>query len=184
MRCLLLLLVLSGTAYAQAPGELPPQAVQFDPAPAPPPQTKSLASAYLVTIAATSIPVTISALASDNIDDHHPGQQAAFGIIGLGALLLGPSAGHWYVGEGLTTGLSLRVTGAAGIGMLVLTDPHANNPGLLITGGIVSVGLIEAGMIWDLVTLPRSVRRYNQRQLQLAPMAGQGTTGLSLAGTF
>jgi hypothetical protein len=56
----------------------------------------------------------------------------------------------------------------------------------LIVGGITGLGLYEAGAIWDLVTLPRSVRRYNKRQLdlQLAPLVTHETTGLSLAGTF
>ena len=90
------------------------------------------------------------------------------------------------VGEGVTTGLALRLTGAAVIGALAISDPHAEHLGVLIVGGMTGAGLYEAGFIYDLVTLPRSVRRYNKRQfeVQLAPMVTHGTTGLSLAGTF
>jgi hypothetical protein len=190
MRTLVVLLLLAGTAYAQAPGDTPPGA-QFDPlyvrevdSPVPPPK-KSLASAYLVTIASTSIPVALSALSAPGDGQEATGVQTAIGIVGIAGMVLGPSAGHWYVGEGVTTGLTLRVAGVAGIAAIAMGDPHMNHLGVWIVGGLASVGVYEAGFIWDLVTLPRSVRRYNQQhRLQLAPMAGQGTTGLSLAGTF
>jgi hypothetical protein len=185
MRYLLVLVLLGGTAFAQAPGDAPLR----DPAALDPPptaKTKSTAEAYLVTIAATTVPIALSALAEPDDASKATTFQNALGVVGIAGMLLGPSAGHWYLGEGVTTGLALRLTGAAVIGGLVLGDPHANHVGVLIVGGIAGVGLWETGTIWDLVTLPRSVRRYNKRQIemQLAPMVAPGTTGLSVAGRF
>ncbi|HTL35733.1 MAG TPA: hypothetical protein VL326_21535 [Kofleriaceae bacterium] len=191
MRTLLVLLLLSGTAFAQAPGET--QQLQIDPMyrkeidPAVPPKNaKSFLGAYLVTVAATSVPVVIGALSEPEDGQSATPLQTTFGVVGIAGLVLGPSAGHWYLGEGVTTGLALRLTGAAVIGGLAISDPHAEHLGVLIVGGITGLGLYEAGAIWDLVTLPRSVRRYNKRQLdlQLAPLVTHETTGLSLAGTF
>jgi hypothetical protein len=186
MRTLLILVLLSGTAFAQAPGAAPTIDPLFSKevdSPEGPP--KNLLSAYLITVASTSVPVMLGALAAP--DDGHQATtfQNAMGIVGIAGMVLGPSAGHWYAGEGVTTGLALRLTGAAVIGGLVVGDPHANHVGMLIVGGITGVGLWEAGVIWDLATLPRSVRRYNkQHQVQLAPMAITSGSGLSVAGTF
>lgn len=176
MRWLVLVIALCGTAHAQAPGETPPR---------PEGSHKSILSAYLVTAAATTLPLTVAAIGAPDNEYNHPTRAAVFGSLGIAAAVLGPTAGHWYAGEGMTTGLALRLTGAAGVGALVLADPHGQNLGLLITGGVVCAGLWEVGAIWDLATVPRAVRHYNrQRDLQIAPMAAPHTTGLALAGTF
>lgn len=189
MRTLLVLVLLGGTAFAQAPGTT--QAAPVDPlyvkegfdSPVPPP--KNLFSAYLITVASTSVPIMIGALAEPGDGQKASMFQNAMGVVGIAGLLLGPSAGHWYAGEGVTTGLALRLTAAAGFAGIAIGDPHMNQLGVWIVGGMTCVGVYETGVIWDLVTLPRSVRRYNrEHQLQLAPMAMSGGSGLSVAGTF
>jgi hypothetical protein len=185
MRSLLIVIALCSTAYAQAPGELPrdPYYVKEVDSPAPP-EKKSLASAYLVMVASTSVPVALAGLSAPDDGAKATTFQNAMGVVGIAGMVLGPSAGHWYVGEGVTTGLTLRLVGTAGLAAIAMGDPNMSHLGVWIAGGLTCVGIYEAGFIWDLVTLPRSVRQYNKRQLQLAPMAGNGTTGLSLAGTF
>jgi hypothetical protein len=186
MRCLIMLVLLSGTAFAQPPGAAPTVDPLFSKevdSPDGPP--KNLLSAYLITWASTAVPVALSVLSQPDDGKDATAAQNALGVVGVAGMLLGPSAGHWYVGEGVTTGLALRLTAAAGVGALAIGDPHMSHLGVWILGGITCVGVYEAGVIWDLATLPRSVRRYNkQHQLQLAPMATSGGTGLSVAGTF
>lgn len=187
MRTLIVLVLLGGTAFAQAPGNTPekdPLYVKegFD-SPTPPP--KNLLSALFVTWAATAVPVALAAVAEPDDSRQATTFQNALGVVGIAGLVLGPSAGHWYVGEGVTTGLTLRLAAAAGVGAIAFYDPNMSNLGLWITGGLTCVGVYEAGVIWDIATLPRSVRRYNkQHQVQLAPMATSGGSGLSIAGTF
>jgi hypothetical protein len=181
MRWLILMIALCGTAHAQTPGEASPQSE---------PDSKSVAGAYALTVMATMVPLTVGVMGAEETSDDHPNRQAMFTGLGVAALVLGPSAGHWYVGEGITTGLVIRTAAAAGIGAIALAAPprmteKSSPSGLVIAGLIMGVGAWETGLIWDLATVPRSVHRYNKRhQLQLAPMAAPHTTGLALAGTF
>ena len=64
----------------------------------------------------------------------------AFGLTAAGLLVLGPSAGHWYVGEGMTTGLALRLTGAAIFTGLVLGDPEERS----LASGELTAGAVGA----------------------------------------
>lgn len=171
MKSLLLVIAVCSTAYAQAPGETP--VVR-------PARHKSLLDAYLITWAATAAPVVAAAIVGEN----GPRTTAnVTGAIACAALVLGPSAGHWYAGHYVTTGLVLRATAAVGVAGLVVTDPHAQNLGLLIVGGTMAVGLWEAGTIVDLATLPRAIRRANAN-VQLVPILTHETQGLALAGSF
>src|SRR5262245_38985247 len=179
MRALLLIVALCGVAHAQAPGEKP--VLPRDDA-----DDKSIATAYLTSVAATTLPLAVFVIGAPENERAHPTRAAVFGSLGIAALVLGPSAGHWYAHRTITTGLVLRGVAAAGIATLAIADPHGENLGALIVGGVAAVGTWEVGVIWDFATLPRSVRRYNRerRQLQLAPLVAPSTTGLALAGTF
>lgn len=169
MRWLLVLVLVSGTAYAQAPNETP--------------ELKSKTTAAVLSWGTTAVSVfAILAIPDDpttKVDD-------AFGLTAAGLLVLGPSAGHWYVGEGMTTGLALRLTGAAIFTGLVLGDPEERSlaSGELTAGAVGAMLLVTVGVGWDLATLNRAVAEHNARQWQLAPMATAHGGGLSLAGTF
>jgi hypothetical protein len=172
MRLFILAIVLmSSTALAQSPGETPRVEAK----------RKNLLNAYLVSIAATSIPLAVGALATIDVED---GPRA---IVGCAALVFGPSAGHWYVGRGVTTGLVLRGVAAAAVAALVISDTR--DDAALILGGLGALAVWETGVIWDMVTLPRAVRRYNKAHaLTVAPLVGStGTgsvTGLAVGGAF
>jgi hypothetical protein len=170
MRCLLVLVLLASTAYAQAPDETP--------------ELKSKTTAAVLSWGTTAVSIfAILAIPDDpttKVDD-------VFGLTAASLFVLGPSAGHWYVGEGLTTGLALRLTGAAIFTGLVLGDPEERSraSGELTAGAIGAMLLVSVGAGWDLATVNRAVADHNARQLQLAPMVtSHGGTGLSLAGTF
>ena len=104
MRTLLLLLAFGSTAYAQAPGETPATEAEPSPIETPPAQTKSVWAAYGLTIAATSLPAVIAAAGGGLVPESHERTQDVLGMVGCAGLVFGPSAGHWYVGEGVTTG--------------------------------------------------------------------------------
>jgi hypothetical protein len=104
-----------------------------------------------------------------------------------------PSIGHWYAGKVATRGLGLRAAGGAtallGLGASLSECPiigesdctPALGLALMVLGGAVFVG----GMVDDLVTAPRRVRRYNQeRGFGVAPIVTPGSAGLALAGQF
>ena len=115
------------------------------------------------------------------------------------AALLLPSAGHWYAGRALTTGMGIRLAGMAVFYGGVAYFAHnfafesangGESLGLAIAvTGLAGVGL---GALWDIGTAAGEVERYNARHhtsLQLAPTAlraptGATVPGLALAGTF
>jgi hypothetical protein len=166
MRWVALALLFARTAAAQPPGETPPSDGD-----------KSLLDAYLITVGATSGPMIVAAIAAGD-SDRGPRATAA-GIIGTAGLLLGPSAGHWYAGEGITTGLELRLGAGAAIATLAFADPHLDHDATVL-GLIGALGLWEVGIAWDCATLPRAVRRANR--LRLAPVVTPN--GFAIAGSF
>jgi hypothetical protein len=79
----------------------------------------------------------------------------------------------------VTTGLVLRVGGAAAIAGLVLADARLDHASTIL-GLAGAAGLWGVGAVWDLGTLPRSVHRANARHV-VPVFTG---TGLAVAGTF
>jgi hypothetical protein len=161
MRTLIVLVLLARTAAAEEP-----------------PEANSFWTAYAVTVGSTTLPIAAAVLVAG---DETEGTRAnTAGIVATAALLVGPSAGHFYLGETWTMGLTLRLGGAAVIGAMVLREQQAPlETGTLIVGGMSAAGLIGVGMLWDLVTLPSATRRANER-LVLAPT----TNGFAVAGRF
>jgi len=164
----------STAAHADAPGQTPPRDTTQ--------HKKKMSTAFLVTLAATSGPLMISAIGGETCSSD--ACAAPFGIIGFAGMVLGPSAGHWYAGEGVTTGLVLRGSAVTGMVFLALRDPYLEQPVLTIGGLIAAVGVWETGVIWDLVTLPRAVRRARAHEVLVAPLVGSDTTGLALSGRW
>lgn len=159
---------------ATAPGDTPPRAAT---------PKKKVSSAFLLTLAATSGPLAISAIGGETCG--REACAASFGMIGLAGMILGPSAGHWYAGDGVTTGLVLRAGAATAVTFLALRDPYLESPVLTIGGLIAAVGVWETGVIWDLVTLPRAVRRHNRAiDLVVMPVVTDRSTGLALSGSW
>ena len=100
-------------------------------------------------------------------------------VMGGAGLVFGPSAGHWYAGDGMTTGLGMRFAAAGGIATLIVADPHGSRVSTWF-GLIGALGLWETGVAWDLVTLPRAVHRANRARL-VPVITGNG---LAIAGAF
>ena len=122
------------------------------------------------------------------------GAMLTAGSIGI---WVAPSFGHWYAGEGWTTGLKWRVggAGAAAFGMMWVAVDCMNSdcidtvhPGvaLAIGGGVAFVG----GVVHDIATTKRAAREHNARAMgrvqdvTLRPTFGSGRTGFALSGRF
>jgi hypothetical protein len=151
------------------------------------PKKKSLLDAYLVSVAATAGPIAASMLLLG--DDARGAPATIGGVIATTALFVGPSAGHWYAGGRIvTTGLVIRLSAVGVLGGLAVYDQFKPiDVGAMIVGGLAIAALWETGVIWDAVTLPSVVRRYNREQARrvvLAPLATDHSAGLAVAGSF
>lgn len=167
-------LATSSVAFAQAPGETSPQ-MFVQAAPLEPP--KKVWVAYMWSLGATTIPLTIGALA---MPESGEGRRADIaGGLMTAALVLGPSVGHWYADGEITPGLMLRTAGAGTIAGIVLLQPDNDVMGIMAM--VLGAHAIIGGTVWDFVTLPRSVRRYN-RAHQITPAVMPG--GIAVAGRF
>jgi hypothetical protein len=122
------------------------------------------------------------------------GAMLTAGSIGI---WVAPSFGHWYAGEGWTTGLKWRIggAGAAVFGVMwtaidcMSSDCNDTaHPGmfLAIGGGVAFVG----GIVYDVATAKRAAREHNARitgrvqDVTMRPTFGSGTTGFALSGRF
>jgi hypothetical protein len=128
---------------------------------------------------------------------HHAASTAAL-VGGSLALVVGPSAGHWYAGKPVTTGMVLR---AVGVGAAILSANKAaeclaeacgDNVGELAgTVLVTGLGLVVVGTVWDLVTADDEAAAWNRRHgldVDVAPTV-IGTAhglapGLARAGRF
>lgn len=135
----------------------------------------------------TTLPViasTAAVIASVSTDGLDSGTTRSK-VIGWGALAglaVGPSLGHWYAGEGYSTGLLLRGAGiAAAVGGLAIGQTGHDDPaiGLVLAGSAV----FYTGVIWDVATVGSAVREHRQSTVSVTPLVGQAT-GLALAGTY
>lgn len=199
-------LAAAATAHAQpgaspvaAPPGPPPPAYTPAPYGAPPPQIeineKSPGTALILSLGGTVASFAIAASGTEN---------ALLGTTaGLG-MWLAPSFGHWYVGDGWTTGLTYRMAGGAAVaaGAIWVVSQCVSHDGgggsgddcgtggfaLMIGGGAAFFG----GMIYDIATAPGAARRHNERQRQRAtqyqysvtPTIGGDRVGFAVGGRF
>ncbi|MEZ4368850.1 MAG: hypothetical protein R2939_21610 [Kofleriaceae bacterium] len=150
-------------------------------------------TATALAIAGTALPLAL--FAGAGIVDELDASDAAGPMVvaGLGALVLTPSAGHWYAGKVVTPGLVARAAGlgafAYGVSQICLYDcgDRSNNAGgPMLLGAAAVLG----GVIYDLATADAAARDGNARarRLQLAPTVtrsgGATTGGLAVSGAF
>jgi hypothetical protein len=171
-RILVVILLSAPIASAGPPGETAPRIEK----------KKRLLDAYLITAGSFTAGAATAALGSDSSDGR---LRAASGCLGITTMMLAPSVGHWYVDDWFTIGLGMRLGSGVAVTALAINDPHLEHMGTIF-GLVGAVALWETGTIWDLVTLPRAVRRYNHaHQVMLAPLVtSRGATGLSVGATF
>jgi hypothetical protein len=107
------------------------------------------------------------------------------GVAAAGAIVfvLGPSAGHVYAGEFLTTGLGIRLAGAAlftlGAAQSFRCSPDlCQAPGYSTPAIFAGMGVLAVGTIWDIVTAPGAADDYNARHaMAVTPTALRDARG-------
>lgn len=120
--------------------------------------------------------------------------------IGMAAISLAPSAGHWYVGHGVTRGLVVRTIGGAILtGTLLdygssclhdreeLDAPRCSDGWLHGSLLMAGLGAFVFGTVDDFYSAGDEARARNaahRRSFVLAPTAAPGQVGFALAGTF
>lgn len=143
---------------------------------------------------ALSLGGTLGSLALISLGDAT--ENETLGTAGALGIWLAPSFGHWYAGQGWTTGLKWRLAGtaAATAGIMwfaVECIPGCDDgahPGLLLAigGGVAFVG----GVVNDIATAPRAAREHNARiegwlrDVTVRPTFGSGRAGLAVGGRF
>jgi hypothetical protein len=104
--------------------------------------------------------------------------------VAYAALAAGPSAGHWYAGEGqhAVTWTAVRGAGIAAVagGIYFAFDAYDDDralvPGVLVAA--VGTAAFTVGLYWDLVDAHRAAHRANRRSrgslpsVTVAPMPG------------
>ncbi len=201
MRALILttaILVLgAATAHAQPgmtpvvpvmPLQQPAQPAAEDPTPSNTVDYKSPATATMLSIGGTVLPVV--ALAAMTADDRTP----SVGLAGTVAMIgfFGPSFGHWYSGDYVTPGLGLRAGGTVlaivGFGeafSCAWSDTSCTNG---MSPLILGLGLYAGGTILDIATAGSSAKRWNTHHVRLVPTAitsaGHTSMGAGLSASF
>ncbi|MGE0546516.1 MAG: hypothetical protein AB7O24_03560 [Kofleriaceae bacterium] len=183
---LIALVVIPEVSAAQPPGTTPATTTE-------PSAPKRLRTALFYSWGATAASGLVGALGA--IQDG-PAMYAIATVSTVG-LLVGPSAGHWYLDRYVTRGLIVRVVGVAaglGAGFALASDTEGEDARFpLMLGGLAAAGAYATGLVIDVATLPREVRRFNGRrdsiQIGIIPVvtpdhgSGRGT-GLALIGSF
>ena len=160
------------------------------PAQAEPSSPKSETTALALSLGGTVASVGVAAYGFANmIDGHEESSSVGLWAGGLLSLVITPSLGHIYAGDGMTNGLALRAGGAAVavVGFFQWARCTDENCGFLEGGHptlLVGGGLAAAGVIWDIATARKAARRTNEKRLSLVPAAAGAKVGLSLAGSF
>ena len=117
--------------------------------------------------------------------------------LGFGAgvvTMFAPAMGNWYGGERWTRGMTLRVAGSAavGVGYLFLmgkcsTHGDEGDEGCDTGDGALRLGpgiaVVTAGVLHDVLTARRAVRRRNAA-LTVVPVPTAHGLSVSVAGTF
>ncbi len=175
-------------------------------------QAKSPDKAFGYSLAGTLIPVGLFALgaAAEGKNGADNDLSTSLMLTGIAGIMIGPSAGHFYVEGGLvkTPGLAMRAGGASAfvlggiiyIGEVVGSSstcilanepacegpPPGNLGPALIFGGLA---LVTVGTIYDIATAGDSARRANRAasRLRLAPVFAKrdnGFHGIAVSGSF
>jgi hypothetical protein len=143
------------------------------------PGAKSGATAFAWSFFGTAIPIGM-AFAVGSQDDDNP----AAGLTFLGALVLGPSLGHFYAGRPgrALTGIGLRTLALAGVmaGVAATWNGDSDAGAALGYAGVVLGGAV---VLWDIVRAPHSAKVRNEqrrRSASVTPTLSPGDAGVRL----
>jgi hypothetical protein len=120
------------------------------------------------------------AIAVGSQDDDNP----AAGLTFLGALVLGPSLGHFYAGRSgrALTGIGLRTLALAAV-MAGVAATWNNESDAGSAAAYAGVALGGAVVLWDIVRAPHSAKVRNEqrrRSVSVTPTLSPGEAGVRL----
>jgi hypothetical protein len=115
------------------------------------------------------------------------------GFVLVGALILGPSLGHFYAERPgpAVAGIAIRLLAGAGVAFGALTE-GSEAGATSASNAIAAAGVIVGGasILWDIARAPHSARVHNEQVRQgrisfgITPSMGPAGVGLSAAVTF
>ena len=152
------------------------------------PGLKSGTTALLLSIVGTVVPAAASAMACGECSGPEDGGEA---LVFLGALVVGPSLGHFYAdrpGRALA-GIGIRTLALAGVAGAVAATWNTDNAGGEALG-FVSLALGGAAVAWDIIRAPHSARVHNEKLqqgqagLRFIPLHGTSGLGLRVSASF
>lgn len=151
------------------------------------PGIKSERSALLISVLATATAAGCAPLVFES-----NGPEAA-GFVLVGALVLGPSLGHFYAERPgpAFLGIGIRLLAGAGVAIGALTE-GSEGGATSTSNAIAAAGVIVGGasILWDIARAPHSARVHNDHVRQgrisfgITPSVGPAGVGLSAAVTF
>ena len=151
------------------------------------PGIKSERSALLLSVLGTATAAACAPLVFES-----SGSDAA-GFVLVGALILGPSLGHFYAERPgpAFAGIGIRLLAGAGVALGALAD-GSEGGATSTSNAIAAAGVIVGGasILWDIARAPHSARIHNDQVRQggisigITPSAGPTGMGLSVAVTF
>jgi hypothetical protein len=131
------------------------------------PGAKSGATAFAWSFFGTAVPIGM-AFAVGSQDD----ESAAAGFTFLGALLLGPSLGHFYAGRPgrALTGIGLRTLALAAVtaGVAATWNNESDAGDAAAYAGLALGGAV---VLWDIVRAPHSAKVRNEQRRRSAAVA-------------
>jgi hypothetical protein len=126
------------------------------------PPLKSETAALLWSLFGTAVPVLISTSEAFG-PSSGPGDGEGAALMFLGAVIIGPSLGHFYAKNPNRAfrGIGLRSLAVVGlVGAIAANWNGESNEGIAF--GIASLGLGAGVMIWDIASAPDSARDHNE----------------------
>ena len=157
------------------------------------PALKSRRLAAALSLAGSLAPY---ALFAPMASSEHPSAMANDVAWTAGAMLIAlPSAGHWYAGEVWSTGLGIRLVGAAALGAVLWQkhrdDERCNNTcGFAVPGALelaAAGAIVLVGQAIDIGTAGPAVDRWNHAHVDVMPTVmpmGDGGYGAGVVGRF
>lgn len=144
------------------------------------PGAKSGTTAFAWSFLGTALPIGAAlAMSSDDLDD-----QVVAGFTMVGALVLGPSLGHFYAGRSgrALTGIGLRTLALAAVTAGVAAT-WSNESDAGSAAGYAGLVLGGAVVLWDIVRAPHSAKVRNEqrrRSVSVTPTLSPDDAGVRL----
>ena len=113
---------------------------------------------FALGFSATTVPVALGVFKKNDFYVGSP----KYMILPMAGLIFGPSLGKIYARDkiGAMKGIGFR-TASGAIALALLNQKHKTDI-IILSGGVISSGVLVYSVVWDLMTTPSSVYRHNK----------------------